>query len=80
MYHRRRWPHCLLTIDGLRTVNKMPPTPRLPRARRTDARRRSMKRAELVALQIVEDIVSQGLQAGAKLPLEADMLKEKDDD
>jgi len=35
-----------------------------------------MKRAELVALQIVEDIVSQGLQAGAKLPLEADMLKQ----
>lgn len=46
------------------------------RSRRSDARRRSMKRSELVALQIVEDIVSQGLAAGDKLPLESEMLKE----
>jgi DNA-binding FadR family transcriptional regulator len=42
----------------------------------SDARRRSMKRSELVALQIVEDIVARGMVAGDKLPLEAQMLIE----
>jgi GntR family transcriptional repressor for pyruvate dehydrogenase complex len=36
--------------------------------------RRTLKTSELVALDIVRDIVSQGLQAGDRLPLEADML------
>lgn len=42
--------------------------------RRLDTRRRSKKRSEALALQIVEDIVAQDLQPGAKLPLEAEML------
>lgn len=42
----------------------------------SDARRRSMKRSELVALQIIEDIVARGMVAGDKLPLEAQMLVE----
>jgi len=35
-----------------------------------------MKRSELVALQIVEDIVAQGLVQGDKLPLESEMLSQ----
>jgi DNA-binding FadR family transcriptional regulator len=46
------------------------------KSRMSDARRRSMKRSELVALQIVEDIVARGMVAGDKLPLEAEMLVE----
>jgi GntR family transcriptional regulator, transcriptional repressor for pyruvate dehydrogenase complex len=38
-------------------------------------RRRSAKMAELVAQQIVEDIVAQGLSAGASLPTEGPMLE-----
>lgn len=36
--------------------------------------RRPMKRSEAAALQIVEDIVHDGMSAGAKLPLEAELL------
>ena len=36
--------------------------------------RRSLKTSEIVALEIVRDIVSQGLKAGDRLPLEAQML------
>ncbi|MQA08943.1 MAG: FCD domain-containing protein [Pseudonocardiaceae bacterium] len=45
-------------------------SPRLPRFRL-----RSAKMAELVARQIVEDIVEQGLPPGAALPSEAPMLE-----
>ena len=36
--------------------------------------RRTLKTSELVALEIVRDIVNQGLKAGDRLPLEAQML------
>jgi GntR family transcriptional repressor for pyruvate dehydrogenase complex len=36
--------------------------------------RRTLKTSELVALDIVRDIVDQGLKAGDRLPLEAEML------
>ena len=39
-----------------------------------DGVRRSLKTSEIVALEIVRDIVEQGLQAGDRLPLEAQML------
>jgi len=42
--------------------------------RRNEARPRSRKLAEQVAVRIVEDIVAQGLSAGAKLPQELRML------
>jgi DNA-binding FadR family transcriptional regulator len=47
--------------------NTPPQTPRF--------RQRSAKMAELVARQIVEDIVEQGLSAGASLPSEGPMLE-----
>lgn len=40
----------------------------------TIAGRRPLKTAEVVALEIVRDIVGDGLQPGAPLPLEAEML------
>jgi GntR family transcriptional regulator, transcriptional repressor for pyruvate dehydrogenase complex len=46
------------------------PAPRSPRFRQ-----RSAKMGELVARQIVEDIVEQGLTAGASLPSEGPMLE-----
>lgn len=39
-----------------------------------EAVRRTLKTSELVALDIVRDIVNQGLKAGDRLPLEAQML------
>ncbi|MDQ0466902.1 DNA-binding FadR family transcriptional regulator [Caulobacter ginsengisoli] len=39
-----------------------------------EAARRTLKTSELVALDIVRDIVNQGLRAGDRLPLEAQML------
>lgn len=42
--------------------------------RRSEARPRSRKLSEQVAVRIVEDIVAQGLDAGAKLPQELQML------
>ncbi len=44
-----------------------------PHARPTAARRAS-KTSEIVALEIVRDIVSKGLKPGDRLPLEAEML------
>ena len=43
-------------------------------SRRNHATRRSLKRSEVVALQIVQDIVARNLNAGDKLPLESEML------
>lgn len=53
---------------------KPPSSPLETRAHRSEPRRRAMKRAEHVAIQIVEDIVAQGLARGAKLPLESEMM------
>src|SRR5262245_26288531 len=39
-----------------------------------DFNRRPLKTSEIVALEIVRDIVAQGLAAGDRLPLEAQML------
>ena len=39
-------------------------------------RRRTLKTAERVALDIVHDIVAQGLVTGARLPLEAEMVEQ----
>jgi DNA-binding FadR family transcriptional regulator len=39
-----------------------------------DGRRRTLKTSERVALDIVHDIVAQGLHSGAHLPLEAEMV------
>ena len=38
--------------------------------------RRSSKTSEIVALEIVRDIVAQGLKPGDRLPLEAEMLSQ----
>jgi DNA-binding FadR family transcriptional regulator len=40
----------------------------------SDGRRRALKTSERVALDIVHDIVAQGLHSGARLPLEAEMV------
>jgi GntR family transcriptional regulator, transcriptional repressor for pyruvate dehydrogenase complex len=40
----------------------------------SDGRRRTLKTSERVALDIVHDIVAQGLHTGARLPLEAEMV------
>ena len=41
-----------------------------------DGRRRNLKTSERVALDIVHDIVAQGLHTGARLPLEAEMVED----
>jgi GntR family transcriptional repressor for pyruvate dehydrogenase complex len=41
-----------------------------------DGRRRALKTSERVALDIVHDIVAQGLHTGARLPLEAEMVED----
>jgi DNA-binding FadR family transcriptional regulator len=47
-------------------------------ARRASVRKRTRKRAEQVALDIVQNIVHRGLAPGDKLPLESEMLAEYD--
>jgi DNA-binding FadR family transcriptional regulator len=44
-------------------------------APRPEGRRRTLKTSERVALDIVHDIVAQGLRSGARLPLEAAMVE-----
>ena len=41
---------------------------------RASGQRRNQKTSELVALEIVHDIVEQGLHVGDHLPLEAEMI------
>jgi GntR family transcriptional repressor for pyruvate dehydrogenase complex len=54
---------------------KTEPTPAPPRAASAwELARRTSKTSEIVALEIVRNIVAQGLKAGDRLPLEAEML------
>jgi len=43
-------------------------------SRHGEAQRRTLKTSEIVALEIVRDIVSQRFKAGDRLPLESEML------